>query len=291
MNGLGLRLGRGGAAVGGGSGSRYVRLFFSYGQIGGQNISLSEIDFQDSEDESIDVSGGTWTASSVASSNVASNVADGNTATDWLSGTGSVQWIQYDAGAGEAINPAKIGFSAGETIRWPTYIEVTTSDDAVTFTTSHVIVPPSASTRGETHVYATPGAASLTAQHWAILTKANNGGSITTLAEVEFLASSVDQTGSGTAFANKTDYGAGSNAFDDDAGTITGNASTSQFLVGYDLGSAIAIDQYSMTAQSANGTNSPAEGFCLSSTDGLVYSIADTFTQSLANGEKITHTL
>lgn len=126
-------------------------------------------------------------------------------------------------------------------------------------------------------------------RYWKF-TFSNGGDAEAEMAEIELLISSVDQTSGASISATNTNAGAAANLIDDSTGTKWGGFPLDA-TVTVDLGSALAIDAYTITAISGAG-HYPRQWVLAWSDDDVSYTTADSQTgQSFTSLEKKTYSL
>ena len=123
------------------TGHRYWRLYMTQLQTGNALYSIAEIQFRTTAGVSLLFSGGTASASTTYSNDVATFgpqlATDNNTSTEWSSQDNSPQWWTYDYGAGKSLNIVEIALQARNDSAYalmPTAFTPQWSDDGVNWT-------------------------------------------------------------------------------------------------------------------------------------------------------------
>ncbi len=258
----------------------YWRLDLSSGSSGSE---FAEIEMRTSIGGSNACSGGTPTASSTFSSNVASNALDSNTGTIWESNGTGAQWWKYQFASGVDIAEIKVVFGS-HVNELPVSIGLSYSDDDSSWT---VAMPPK-----KTDPFVTNGVMLLqvgtsdTNSYWRLNCSVGRDANYLAIAEIAMHTSiggsnACSGGGNNIAWDSAFSVAYGSLAFDGLNATQWESNTGFPHWIYYRFPSDTAIVEYVVTAGTSNG-EAPKTWTFEYSGDGLTWTTADTQTNAAA---------
>jgi len=270
---------------------RYWRLNFTASN-SGSGYRINEVELRTSAGGANAAVGGTATA---AVTNFGANPVsafDSSPTGYWAAeGVGEGRWLQYDMGAGNAIDVAELAITAHTIAQnTPKNFALQYSDDGASFTTLWTYTNVTNWEPGQRRLFNSAGETAAPSipdacRYWRLIVTNNQAGFNGYIAELELRGSvgGSDQTGSGTAYDGYTTVSGGtaSNAFDNDPATQWKhsflNGSHNWFY--YDFGSGVthSVAEIAITAP-PNADDSPSEFMLQRSEDSIAWATSMSLT-------------
>jgi hypothetical protein len=262
-------------AGGGGFGShRYWRVFVDTNSGDATFIAAAEIEFRATAGGADQCSGGTPIKSGEAIGNEATRAFDDDGNTAWgVSGTTN-QWIGYDFGSAVTVAEAawtSNTFDGATFARMPNLGSLDWSDDGTNWTEATTfglggwlnnttrVIPEEEPAAGEHRL-------------WRIFVSTINGGTRTSIPEIQFRATSggADQATGGRAYTSSENVGAAASAFDDTTATEWSTTNTTNQHIGYAFTGPVAVQEVVISGP-VNTSRAPNTFKIQSSDDGVTW--------------------